>query len=161
MQDSPQEFEKLRQLLTLKRHEIPPPGYFRDFSSRVVSQLERDKVRASEGWFQRLTALFQARPAISWSFCMATGLVLVAATTVFEGKPGGPAAAMPSVEPTFASIPDQSVPTSTAGVVFETNLQSAGFALEMAPARTNPAPADSLFSSPLYNLRVEPASFSR
>jgi hypothetical protein len=161
MQDSPQEFEKLRQLLALKRQENPPPGYFRDFSSRVVNQLERDKVRASEGWFQRLTALFQARPAISWSFCMATGLVLVAATTLFEGNPGGPAAAMPSVEPTFASMPDQSVPASAAGVVFETNFQSAGFALEMAPARTNLGPSDSLFSSPLYNLQVEPASFSR
>ncbi len=161
MQDSPQEFEKLRQLLALKRHENPPPGYFRDFSSYVLNQLERDDARASESWFLRLVALFQARPAISWSFCMATGLVLVAATTVFEGNPGGPAAAMPSVEPTFASMPDPVVPASGAGVVFETNLQSAGFALEMAPARTNLGPGDSLFSTPLFNLRVEPASFSR
>jgi hypothetical protein len=160
MQDQFQEFEKLRQLLALKRHENPPPGYFREFSSRVLNQIERENVQTSQSWFQRLTALFQTRPAISWSFCMATGLVLVAATTLFEGNPGGQTDGFPSVEPTFAAMPGQVTPASTAGVIFVTNLQPAGFALEMSPPATNPAPTDSLFGAPFY-LRVEPASFGR
>lgn len=162
MQDQSPESEKLRQLMTLKRRETPPPGYFRDFSSRVITGIEREAARASEGWFSRLASLLQARPAISASFCTATALVLIAATTLFEGDPQEAATGLPRVDQpsAFATLSGPPAPASAAGLLFVTNLEPAGLALEVAPPPTNQFPADSLFGSPSF-MRVEPVSFSR
>jgi len=149
MQEQPQDFEKLRQLLALKRHEIPPPGYFRDFSSRVLNQLERERTRAKDGWLARLTALFQTRPAISWSFCMATCLVVVATTTLFESDPASPAAGAPSMN-TIAKMNEQSTPAPAAGAFLVTNLEPRQFALEMTPPPAHPGFTNSLFTYPFY-----------
>ncbi len=162
MQDQSPEFEKLRQLMALKRHETPPPGYFRDFSSRVLSGIEREEARAREGWFSRLASLFQARPAISASFCTATALVLIAATTLFEGDPQEAATGLPRVDQqsSFATLSGPPAPVSAAGLLFVTNLEPAGLALEVAQPTTNQFLTDSLFGSPSF-MRVEPVSFSR
>ncbi len=162
MQDQSPEFEKLRQLMALKRHETPPPGYFRDFSSRVLSGIEREEARAREGWFSRLASLLQARPAISASFCTATALVLIAATTLFEGDPQEAATGLPRVDQqsSFATLSGPPTPSSAAGLLFVTNLEPAGLALEVAPPATNQFLTDSLFGSPSF-MRVEPVSFSR
>jgi len=162
MQDQSPEFEKLRQMLALKRHETPPPGYFRDFSSRVLTGIERAEARAGEGWLSRLTALLRARPAISASFCTATALVLIAATTLFEGDPQEAVTGLPRVDrqSSFATLPGTPAPASAAGLLFVTNLEPAGLALEVAPTSTNHFPVDSLFGSPNF-MRIEPASFTR
>jgi hypothetical protein len=162
MQDQSQEFEELRRLMALKRHETPPPGYFRDFSSRVITGIELEAARASDSWLSRLAALLQARPAISASFCTATALVLIAATTLFEGDPQEAASGLPRMDQpsSFARLSGPPAPSSAAGLLFVTNLEPAGLALEVAPRATNQFLTDSLFGSPSF-MRVEPVSFSR
>ena len=56
MNENENNFESLRRLLALKRHEMPPPGYFNNFSSQVVH-----RIRAGEP---------EAQPA-GWRICMA------------------------------------------------------------------------------------------
>ncbi len=153
MQEQTQDLEKLRQLLALKRHENPPAGYFQDFSSRVLNQIQRESTRPREGWLTRLATLFQTRPAISWSFCMATCLVAVAATTLFESDPVSPAGGVPSIH-AIATMNDAAVPAPAAGAFPVTNLEPRQFALEMAPPRVSDSPSNSLFSTPFY-LRVD------
>lgn len=163
MQDQSQEFEQLRRLLALKRHEAPPPRYFEDFSSRVIDRIEVENTRAGAGWFSNLMELLRVRPAMSASFCLATALVLLAATTLFESAPSSSTAKMPTVEPSFAAASEPVAPASASGMVFVTNLEPRSFGLDLAPKAAVLQPStNSLFDSPFSsNLRVEPVTFSR
>lgn len=68
MSRSPDEFEELQKLLALKRHEQPPPGYFNQFSDRVIAQLEAEGARPSPTWWQRCWDVLTAPPAVALSY---------------------------------------------------------------------------------------------
>jgi hypothetical protein len=86
---SPEDFDSLAKLLRLKRHEQPPPRYFNEFSSRVISRIERGEVRLS--WWERFG--FDLRPALAaGAGLVACGLIVygVATTEGEAGPVGGP-----------------------------------------------------------------------
>ena len=78
MNPEQEDFQQLRRLLTLKRHEQPPPGYFEGFSRQVIVRiragegLERESLTArflwELPWLQRLWSGLQARPALAGAF---------------------------------------------------------------------------------------------
>lgn len=49
-------FESLRRLLALKRHEVPPPGYFNNFSRQVIARIRAAEAEAEANWSERLFA---------------------------------------------------------------------------------------------------------
>src|SRR5687767_1073600 len=59
-----QDFEALQKLLAWKRHEQPPPGYFHDFSARVIDHLEALEWEQAPTWWERLLSSFDARPVL-------------------------------------------------------------------------------------------------
>lgn len=155
MQDDPQEFDKLRKLLALKRHEVPPPGYFNTFSRELINRIEAEQ-EVRPGVWQQLLTLFRARPAISWSFSAAAVFVLFAASNAFESQPTN---SLPSMAVTGGT-------SAAASMMLSTNFSpprfsQASMALEPANAQsTNIEPKlDSLFSTPFYH-QVHPASYS-
>ncbi len=76
-------FNPLKKLLRLKRHEQPPPRYFNDFSSRVVARLERGEARVS--WWERFG--FDLRPALAAATgAMACGLIIYGVATADGGE---------------------------------------------------------------------------
>lgn len=77
MSNDPEDFDQLRKLLSLKRHEQPPPGFFRDLPGRVLSEIEREQV-APAGWWARLKESFELRPALSMGYAGALCALLVA-----------------------------------------------------------------------------------
>jgi len=79
-------FEALRRLLSLKRHEVPPPGYFNRFSGDVIARIragEQSSTSAAETvfarfpWLLRFLQAFEAKPAFASSFASALCLVLL------------------------------------------------------------------------------------
>lgn len=72
MNTGTEDFEKLRKLLKLKRHEQPPPGYFSRFSSLVITRLERDgesvAARVEVPWLRNLLRLFESSPMVAGLF---------------------------------------------------------------------------------------------
>lgn len=94
-EDQNQDFEKLQHLLKLKRYEQPPPRYFHDFSSQVVSRIRGrapggrfesfDDVVSQTPWLRRLWHTLEGRPAISGVLAAAVCGVLVAAAFLMDG----------------------------------------------------------------------------
>ena len=56
-------FDQLRRLLALKRHEAPPPGYFHGFSSKVMARIEAAEA-AAPAWWLKLGFDFNFKPAL-------------------------------------------------------------------------------------------------
>jgi len=81
-------FEPLRRLLALKRHEQPPPGYFEGFSRQVVLRIKHGERGEEEQtnvttlvqvpWLQRLLGAFSANPTLASAFGVALCSLLVA-----------------------------------------------------------------------------------
>lgn len=73
---SDQDFQDLKRLLALKRHEQPPPGYFNTFSQEVVSSIQAGAqgCGAGEGeanialWIYSLLEKLQVRPSWATAF---------------------------------------------------------------------------------------------
>jgi hypothetical protein len=63
MNSESNDFDQLRRLLALKRHEAPPPRYFNEFSSRVIARLTTPQSEPLT-WWQRLGLDFDLRPAL-------------------------------------------------------------------------------------------------
>jgi hypothetical protein len=81
-------FRELRRLLVLKRYEQPPPGYFNDFSAKVIAQIEagahgRDRSLAEHlfgtgFWLSRLWGAFGTKPILAGAFGVTVCSVLIA-----------------------------------------------------------------------------------
>jgi hypothetical protein len=79
-------FESLRRLLVLKRHETPPPGYFNYFSSQVLHRIRAGDTGASANWLEdlfgqapwaeKLWQVFVVKPVFASAFAGALCLLL-------------------------------------------------------------------------------------
>src|SRR5829696_7364942 len=84
MSSSPDNFESLEKLVRLKRHEQPPPRYFKEFSGRVIDRIERGEARLS--WWERFG--FDLRPALAAGVgLVACGLIVYGVATT-DGEAG-------------------------------------------------------------------------
>jgi hypothetical protein len=90
MNETEPNFESLRRLLALKRHETPPPGYFNNFSRQVIARIRAgesetspslaDQVFGGMPWFLRLLQSFETKPVYAGGFATALcGLLLFGA----------------------------------------------------------------------------------
>lgn len=71
-----EDFTRLQQLLRLKRHEQPPPGYFED----LVSAARYRQPPARPGWVERLRSIghsLNGRSVIAWGATAYAGLMLL------------------------------------------------------------------------------------
>jgi len=87
MNPEPENFERLRRLLIVKRYEQPPPGFFDDFSRRVMLRIQAGEAGEEAlgfghwlwqtPWLQRLVSALEQRPAVAGAFSLSVcGLLL-------------------------------------------------------------------------------------
>src|SRR5688572_7697175 len=76
--------DAVQKILRLKRHEQPPPGYFNQFSGRVIARIERGE--ACTSWWERFG--FDMRPALAAATgVFACALVIYGVATADDAPP--------------------------------------------------------------------------
>jgi hypothetical protein len=157
MKDSEQNFEELKQLLKLKRHEIPPPGYFNNFSRNVIVGIHAERNnpaqarQASGNWLTRFMNIFETRPGLVGG--MATSLVLLLVGGVVVTDQSGSDSQTSIFAPNTINSAETSSPMSQPGINMASLGQSSASGITIS---TNPAaslqPMSSLFgqANPLF-----------
>jgi hypothetical protein len=170
MSKNEQNFESLKKLLKLKQHEVPPPGFFNNFSGQVISRIRAGEASQSQSfaarlddsapWLANFLRIFDTKPGLVGGFATSLCLLLLL-TVVFaeraEQAPKNIFAASDSSSPdasALAAISSEAVPMlatagTTGGIVASTN-----------PV-TSIQPVASLFGQPASAglFQAQPASF--
>ena len=86
MNENENNFESLRRLLVLKRHETPPPGYFNYFSSQVLQRIRAgdpgtsanwaEELFGQAPWLEKLAQVLDVKPVFASAFAGALCLLL-------------------------------------------------------------------------------------
>jgi hypothetical protein len=166
MNENENNFESLRRLLALKRHETPPPGYFENFSSQVTARIRAGEGLASDRqgielpWFFRLLSAFEAKPAFAGAFASALCLLLVFGIVVAERPDSMTQPLLAQLQLDFVGAASSISPVSPSGFNADTAVPSGIF------SSTNPVPNTQLASSQLGGMffaqpspMVQPVSF--
>ena len=102
MSNAPEEFEQLRKLLKLKRHEQPPPGYFNTFSTRVLDRIENEtadpawRLWQEAPWLKRLLNFLELNPMAAGAFAAGVCALLLGGIVYSEYGGDAQLAAMPA-----------------------------------------------------------------
>lgn len=134
---NPDEFEKLRKLLALKRHEEPPPGYFDRLPGEVRARIAHAQANP-EPWWRRWLEAWNLSPALATSYA-ALAIALVVGGVWFAQQPA------PENGPQIVSVPVPPAPPA------DTNQTHTG-----TDSNTMPS---GLFNTP--SLPVQPAEFKK
>jgi hypothetical protein len=95
-------FESLRRALKLKRHEVPPPGYFKNLSTQIVGRIREndvhDRARVLDEaaweapWVNKIVRMFQRQPVFA-GIAAAGACVLMIAGLIYSEQPPSPTVA--------------------------------------------------------------------
>ncbi len=100
MSERGQNFDDLKKLLKLKRHEVPPPGFFNEFSEEVVARIRAgesrnahslaDRLNDQAPWLVSFLRLFEAKPGIVGGFATSLCLLMLFGVVLAERSETGP-----------------------------------------------------------------------
>lgn len=146
--DSPR---RLLQLLAIKRHEQPPPGYFHSFSDKVIARIEMEELTEYSSWWSWLINQFDAKPVVACLYGAVVSGLLLAGFKLSEEFERGIAAEPAVASPWLAVTPaspmlfsvghGQSHDTETRSLVFtagEPSLFGNDFIWQEHPAAVRP-----------------------
>ena len=82
MSQPSEDFSEIRRVLAWKRHETPPPGYFNNFSAKIIARIEAEQFAAPLPWWQHLLAPLNWQRGLLGAnilICAGAGIVGIAA----------------------------------------------------------------------------------
>jgi hypothetical protein len=139
MSEDSQNFEQLQRLLSLKRYEVPPPGYFRQFSREVILRIQAGELGEAEArwwafdgsWLKWLWTACERRPVLAGGASVALCGFFAAATLV-SASGDAPAVAVsrnvPSNQYVSVQTPISASPTvAPEGAVVDYSVVTADF----------------------------------
>ncbi len=114
MNENENNFESLRRLMALKRHETPPPGYFDYFSRQVLQRIRAGDTGKSANWMEELLGqapwlekwlqAFNIKPVFASAFAGALCLLLILGIIIVERPDLTSQPVMQAVTPTTTSL---------------------------------------------------------
>jgi hypothetical protein len=90
MKAAPEEFEALKKLLALKRHEQPPPGYFDHLPRTIRARVQAGVPETESGFWETLFHRLTLRPAAAYSAVGIACVGLVVGFGLFFQEEGDP-----------------------------------------------------------------------
>ena len=105
MENENENFDQLKKLLALKKHELPPPGYFNKLPGEVVSRIRAEragdnmdamsKLNAEAPWLMRFWQSLEGKPLFAGAFgaaicALALGAIFFAEKPVTQPTFAGP-----------------------------------------------------------------------
>ena len=100
MKESNNNFDELKQLLRLKRHEIPPPGYFNNFSGDVIARIRAgeaggpqsllERLQEQSPWLAGWLRIFETKPGVIGGFATSLCLLLLIGVVMAERPDSAP-----------------------------------------------------------------------
>ena len=102
-------FESLQRLVRLKQHEVPPPAFFRDFSTRVIDRIEREARTRNASWWRTWLPFFDTPKLMAGASALTlAGLAFVGVSLglvlTSESEPGVTALNQPPGSPVDQSL---------------------------------------------------------
>ena len=165
MSEDTENFEQLRRLLALKRHEQPPPGYFNNFSRQVILRIRAGEMGEDAAifgrfsweapWLQRIWAALETKPILAGAFGLGLCSLLIAGV-VFADK-GDIASGALATPMDAASLP---IVQASIGAVDQPFLATPVSLEVPSTGSIDAAKTDELLLNALGKLRAEPASLS-
>lgn len=149
MEPEQDNFQQLRRLLALKRHEQPPPGYFDALPGQIFARLRArdwtaepsvlDRLSREAPWLRRLWSVLEHKPILAGIFAASLCVVLISGIVYTENSQPTPVSLLPAPEqPSQPALAAASEPTAAPGFTPVSALES--------PGAENPLPvAPSLF----------------
>jgi len=153
MDSQPENFENLRRLLALKRHEQPPPGYFDGFSREIYLRLQAgegaqqvgvERVAWEAPWLVRLWEALSLKPYLTGAFGVAACAV-VAVGVLYAERADLPTMADNGTTPLSAGL---TLPTANPASLLSPALASSSFASD-TNSSFQPAMPSGLFAPTL------------
>ena len=158
MNESKQNFDELKRLLKLKQHEVPPPGYFNNFSGEVVARIRAGEAGSSQGdessWLATMLRIFETKPGVIGAFATSLCLVLLIGVVLADRSDSVSADMLATVEPTPAATPE----LASVGPVSAVGADNSGIAVSTNPV-ISLQPVATLFSQQ-QNPLFQAASFT-
>ncbi len=139
-----EDFDKLRKLLALKRHEQPPPGYFDRLPGNIISRIKAGET--TESFWERFVPKIVLRPSFAYGFGLAATVMLAVGIGYALKEPAPTANNMPLAH---AVDPSHQQPVLAGAPAF------------MAASNENVSSTNPMNPQPLFqpNIQVAPASF--
>jgi hypothetical protein len=163
MNENQPNFESLRRLLALKRHEMPPLEYFDVLSKRVIERirdgeaktLARPSERLSDqvSWLLKFLKVFEGKPVFAGAYASALCLLLIAGVIFAERPESTSKASFETTPPTVSLL----TPTTLAALP-----QQPANQMLMADNSTNPVFNFQSTASPFGQIPfgAQPVSYS-
>lgn len=107
MSNSPENFDNLQKLLKLKRHEQPPPGYFNNFSLKILYRIESEEDRNPDtAWIRKFFAILETNPIAAGLFGISVCSLLISgiAYSQYQPAPAGIAASSVNMDLADAGV---------------------------------------------------------